>query len=230
MTDVEALEQAIDYHFNVSDLGALALTHRSYAAEHHLAVSYERLEFLGDAVLQLTVTRYLYDAYPELPEGEMAKVRAAVVNQRSLATIARGLGVGPVIRLGHGEELSGGRDKDSILADVIEAVLGAIYLDGGYEAAEALIREQWVGLVDDRAEAPGRRDYKTRLQEILAQRGQQPRYEVTAAGPDHAKVFAAEVWAGGKKLGSGTGTSKKRAQQAAAEAAWGRTAVRPRDA
>jgi len=229
VTEVELLEQAIGYHFNAGNLGELALTHRSYAAEHQLGVSYERLEFLGDAVLQLAVTRYLYDAYPELPEGEMAKVRAAVVNQKSLAVIARGLGIGPAILLGHGEELSGGREKDSILADIMEAVLGALYLDGGYEAAEALIRAHWIELADDRAESPGRRDYKTRLQEILAQRGEQPRYEVTAAGPDHAKVFSAVVWVGTEKLGSGTGTSKKRAQQAAAEAAWGRAAP-PNDA
>jgi ribonuclease-3 len=230
VTEVELLQKAIGYRFEESDLGELALTHRSYASEHKLAVSYERLEFLGDAVLQLAVTRYLYDTYPELPEGEMAKVRAAVVNQKSLASIARRLGMGPAIRLGHGEELSGGRDKDSILADIMEAVLGAVYLDGGYAAAERIVLGEWVGLVDDRARAPGRRDYKTRLQELLAQRGRIPRYEVTATGPDHAKTFSAEVWVDGRQVGSGTGTSKKRAEQAAAEVAWTRLTAPRNDA
>ena len=222
MTDVRLIEAALGHRFLDPKLASLALTHRSYAAEHDLDVSYERLEFLGDAVLQLVVTRYLYDTYGDLAEGEMAKVRAAVVNQKTLAGIARDLGVGDHLLLGQGEEASGGRDKDSILADVVEALLGAIYLDGGYGPAEALVLRLWVPLINDRATAPGRLDYKTRLQEALAQRGVHPRYEINEAGPDHAKVFTAELWVNGELLGKGEGSSKKRAEQAAAKDAIGR--------
>ncbi|MDX2344527.1 MAG: ribonuclease III, partial [Acidimicrobiia bacterium] len=188
----------------------------SYAAEHTLDVSYERLEFLGDAVLQLAVTRHLYDTYEDLAEGELAKVRAAVVNQKALATVARQLGIGDFMLLGQGEERSGGRDKDSILADVVEALLGAIYLDGGYEPAADLVLRLLVPLIGERAIAPGRLDFKTRLQEELAQRGQEPKYVITESGPDHAKSFVAELWVDGEVIGCGEGSSKKRAEQAAA--------------
>jgi ribonuclease-3 len=208
---------ALGYDFESPELMELALTHRSYAAEHDLDVSYERLEFLGDAVLQLVVTRHLYDTYQDLAEGEMAKVRAAVVNRKTLAGVARKLDLGNTILLGQGEEASGGRDKDSILADVVEALLGAIYLDGGYQPAAGLVLRHWVTLIEDRATAPGQRDYKTRLQEILAQRGETPRYELTDSGPDHAKQFAAELWVDDRIIGRGTGSSKKRAEQAAAK-------------
>ncbi len=206
----------LDYEFKSTELANLALTHRSYAAEHTLDVSYERLEFLGDAVLQLAVTRHLYDTYEDLAEGELAKVRAAVVNQKALATVARQLGIGDYMLLGQGEERSGGRDKDSILADVVEALLGAIYLDGGYEPASDLVLRLLVPLIGERAIAPGRLDFKTRLQEELAQRGQQPKYVITESGPDHAKSFVAELWVDGEVIGSGEGSSKKRAEQAAA--------------
>lgn len=210
------LEIALEYGFADPDLITMALTHRSFAAEHDLEFSYERLEFLGDAVLQLVVTRHLYEVYQDLAEGEMAKVRASVVNQRTLAVIARGLGLGDHILLGQGEESSGGRDKDSILSDVVEALLGAIYLDGGYVPASDLILRHWIPIVADRASAPGKRDYKTRVQEILARDGLQPHYRLVAAGPDHERTFTAELWADGKLLGNGTGTSKKRAEQEAA--------------
>jgi ribonuclease-3 len=211
----------LGYDFGSEELVTLALTHRSYAAEHGLDCSYERLEFLGDAVLQLIVTRYLYDRYDQLAEGEMAKVRAAVVNQKALATIARKLHVGDSILLGQGEETSGGRNKDSILADVVESLLGAIYLDGGYSPVEELVLRHWIPVIEERATAPGRRDYKTRLQELLAQRGHMPRYELTESGPDHAKVFEAELWVGDRLVGRGRGSSKKRAEQAAAADATG---------
>lgn len=221
MTGTAGIETILGYRFASPDLATMALTHRSYAAEHGLDLSYERLEFLGDAVLQLAVTRYLYDTYEQMAEGEMAKVRAAVVNQKTLAAIAREVGIGAHVLLGQGEEMSGGRDKDSILSDIVEALLGSIYLDGGYEVAERLILERWVPLIVDRASAPGRRDYKTRLQEVLAQRGLQPRYVITESGPDHAKVFAAELWVDGELVATGAGSSKKRAEQDAAENATG---------
>ena len=219
MTDLTALADALGHEFRSAELAELALMHRSYAAEQELNVSYERLEFLGDAVLQLIVTRYLYDTYPDLAEGEMAKVRAAVVNQKTLAGIARQLNLGEHLLLGQGEMRSGGREKDSILADVVEALLGAVYIDGGYEAAGAIVIDRLVPLIAERAESPGKLDYKTRLQELLAQRGLHPRYELSEAGPDHAKIFTAELWVNGKQLARGKGTSKKRAEQAAAQAA-----------
>jgi ribonuclease-3 len=219
VTDVAGVEAALGYTFESPALVSLALTHRSYAADLDLTVSYERLEFLGDAVLQLVVTRYLYETYEDLAEGEMAKVRAAVVNQQTLAGFARSLGLGGFMLLGHGEESTGGRDKDSILADVVEALLGAVYLDGGYESAAELVLRLWVAVIEERASAPGLADYKTRLQEVLAQRGLLPHYEITEAGPDHAKTFRAELWADGVSLGTGEGSSKKRAEQDAARSA-----------
>lgn len=206
----------LGYEFDSDDLATLALTHRSYAAEHELDISYERLEFLGDAVLQLAVTRHLYDAYADLAEGELAKVRAAVVNQKALATVGRNLGIGEFMLLGQGEERSGGRDKDSILADVVEALLGAIYLDGGYEPASSLVLAWLVPLIGERAASPGELDFKTRLQEVLAQRGLLPRYVISESGPDHAKSFTAELWVDGEIIATGSGSSKKRAEQAAA--------------
>jgi ribonuclease-3 len=214
-----ALEDALGYSFVDGGLRRLALTHRSHSSENDSADSYERLEFLGDAVLQLAVTHYLYEEYPELPEGEMAKVRAAVVNERSLAQIARGWRLGEALLLGRGEELTGGRDKESILSDVVESVLGAVYLEAGFDVAQRVVLRHWVALVDERATAPGRRDYKTRLQERIAQSGARPRYEIDDTGPEHAKEFTARVYVDDELLGTGTGTSKKRAEQAAARAA-----------
>ncbi len=220
MTGVIAdLSSAIGYSFDDTALLRLALTHRSHSSENDSAESYERLEFLGDAVLQLAVTHYLYDEYPELPEGEMAKVRAAVVNERALAQVARGWELGPALLLGRGEEMTGGRTKDSILSDVVESLLGAIYLEAGFNIARDIVLRHWVALVDERAEAPGRRDYKTRLQERVARTGTRPRYEVDDHGPEHAKEFTARVYVDDELLGTGSGTSKKRAEQSAARAA-----------
>ena len=214
---LDAVQTAIGYRFEDTGLLRLAMLHRSHAAEIDSVESYERLEFLGDAVLQLAITQYLYETYPELAEGEMAKVRAAVVDAPTLADVGRNFGLGAAMLLGRGEELTGGREKDSILADVVEALLGAVYLDSAYETAEQLIISHWKSRVDRRAAAPGRRDYKTRLQETLAADGRKPRYVLNATGPDHAKEFTAEVWVDGARVGSGTGSSKKRAEQEAAK-------------
>lgn len=220
VVEVASVEAALGYKFRSPSLARLALTHRSYAAEHDIDTSYERLEFLGDAVLQLVVTRHLYEVYELLAEGEMAKVRAAVVDQKTLASLARRLGLGEWMLLGQGEEGTGGRDKDSILSDIVEALLGAIYLDGGYEPAADLILLLWVPLIAQRASAPGRLDFKTRLQEELAQRGIHPRYVVSESGPDHAKMFTAVLWVEDEQVGTGQGSSKKLAEQAAATDAW----------
>jgi ribonuclease-3 len=216
---LDTIQQAIGHSFEDPALLSMAMLHRSHAAEHALGDSYERLEFLGDAVLQLSVTDYLYEEYPAMPEGEMAKVRAAVVNERSLAQLARRWGLGDALRLGRGEELTGGREKESILSDAVEAVLGAVYLDAGFETVRRLILRHWSDLVDERATSPGRLDYKTRLQERLARLGLRPRYAVEEDGPEHAKEFTAKVWANGELLGEGSGRSKKRAEQDAARAA-----------
>ncbi len=195
--------------------------HRSYCAEHPEAQSNERLEFLGDAVLGLVVTVHVYGEYPDLPEGELAKLRASVVNADVLAELAEDVGLGAALLLGKGEESSGGRTKPSILADAMEAVIAAAYLDGGWDAADDLV----LSLLQDRirvaAAGPGGQDFKTRLQELAAQRFDQlPRYSVRAEGPDHSKRFFASVRLDGQVRGEGEGRSKKQAEQAAARAAW----------
>ena len=201
------------------------MRHRSWCAENPGETSNERLEFLGDAVLGLVVTDFIYRTYAELPEGELAKLRASVVNSEALADVALDAGVGEALLLGRGENLSGGREKPSILADAMEAVIGAVYLDGGWDEAERLV----MGLLSDRiteaAAGPGGQDYKTRLQELASRLGGPlPRYEVDDEGPDHAKRFFANVSVGGLVTGQGEGRSKKQAEQAAARAAWRRLA------
>jgi ribonuclease III len=205
------LEQALGHTFGDRSLLERALTHRS----HDPAVSNERLEFLGDSVLEFVITGYLY-ASSGLDEGMMTKVRVSVVSRAALVEVAGRIGVGEAVALGSGEEEAGGREKASILADTLEALLGAVYLDGGIEAVHRVVLAHWAPLVADQIAAPGERDYKTRLQEVLAQQGQTPSYAAEGEGPEHARVFFATVAVGGRVLGMGTGTSKKRAEQAAA--------------
>ena len=205
-----------------------AMAHRSWCAETAGEEPNERLEFLGDAVLGLIVTEHLYTTYPELPEGELAKVRAAVVNSAALAEVAAELDIGPALLLGKGEDQSGGREKPSILADAMEAVIGAVYLDGGGPAATELVMRLLGERIGEAAVGPGGQDYKTRLQELAARHYDQlPRYEVVDEGPDHAKRFFATVTLGGEPKGTGEGRSKKQAEQAAARVAWERLATLP---
>jgi ribonuclease III len=215
------LEAELGHEFGDRDHLRQALVHRSFCAEHPAVESNERMEFLGDAVLGLSVTVYVFHVYPELPEGELAKLRASVVNAEVLAEVALGIDLGAALELGKGEDASGGRSKPSILADAMEAVIAAVYLDGGWEAADELV----LGLLGDRIRAgsagPGGHDYKTRLQELAARRFEQlPRYQVRTEGPDHSKRFFASVTIGGEVRGTGEGRSKKQAEQAAARAAW----------
>lgn len=198
-----------------------ALTHRSYAYEKGGLPTNERLEFLGDSVLGLVVTDTLYRSYPDLPEGQLAKLRAAVVNMTALADVARGLRLGAYLRLGRGEEGTGGRDKPSILADTLEAVIGAVYLDRGLVAARDLIRRLFDPVIERSASLGAALDWKTSLQELTATKllGV-PEYQVTESGPDHQKTFRAVVKVSGQVLGTGNGRSKKAAEQQAAEAAW----------
>ena len=225
MAQLADLEGLLGIRFDRPNYLLVALVHRSYVAEHDDAVHNERLEFLGDAVLQMVVTAYLFEHHPELSEGEMAKVRAGLVNGVELAEIAREVELGEHLLLGRGEEASGGREKESILADAMEAVIAAIYLDQGLEGARRFILDRWANRVDARVAAPGRRDYKTRLQEVLAQAAQRPRYRITEQGPDHDKTFTASVEVDGRIVGEGTGRSKKEAEQKAAARALERGAI-----
>ncbi|MFI0485280.1 ribonuclease III [Actinomadura sp. 9N215] len=203
------------------DLLERALTHRSYAYENGGLPTNERLEFLGDSVLGLVVTDTLFRGHPDLPEGQLAKLRAAVVNMRALAGVARGLGVGAHIRLGRGEEGTGGRDKASILADTLEALIGAVYLDRGLDEASALVHRLFDALITRSAGLGAGLDWKTSLQELTAvEELGVPEYHVAESGPDHQKTFRASVRVGGRTYGSGEGRSKKEAEQHAAEAAW----------
>ncbi len=216
---LEALGVELD-----AELLKLAMTHRSYAYENGGLPPNERLEFLGDAVLGLVVTDHLYRTHPEMPEGQLAKLRASVVNMHALAGVARGLGdegLGAHLLLGKGEELTGGRDKASILADGMEAVIGAVYLAHGIDVARDLVHRLFDPLL---AEAPllgAGLDWKTSLQELTASASLGvPEYRVQEEGPDHRKEFTATVIVAGKDRGSGDGTTKKEAEQKAAEAAW----------
>ncbi|MDQ3886563.1 MAG: ribonuclease III [Actinomycetota bacterium] len=207
-----------------AELVTLALTHRSYAYENGGLVPNERLEFLGDAVLGLVVTDHLYRTHPELSEGQLAKLRASVVNMYALAGVARSLGeqgLGEHLLLGRGEELTGGRDKDSILADTIEALIGAVYLQHGSETARQVVHRLFDPLL---VEAPLRGaglDWKTSLQELTAAAALGvPDYRVAENGPDHLKEFTATVVIAGAARGLGQGRTKKEAEQRAAEAAW----------
>lgn len=199
----------------------LALTHRSFCAENPANSPNERLEFLGDSVLGLVVTDHIYGTYSDLPEGQLAKLRASVVNTATLADLARSLGVGPLLRLGKGEDQSGGRDKESILADAIEAIFGAVYVDGGWSSTQAVILSLTSDAIVEAAEQPGRKDYKTQLQELTARLALgTPVYQIDGSGPDHDKRFTAVTLIDGIPRGHGAGTSKKRAEQVAARSAY----------
>ncbi|WP_439647521.1 ribonuclease III [Aeromicrobium wangtongii] len=198
-----------------------ALTHRSYAYEHGGIPNNERLEFLGDSVLGLVVTDTLFTNHPDLPEGQLAKLRAAVVSAKALAVVARTLGIGEHIRLGRGEEATGGRDKASILSDTVEAILGAIYVQFGIERAAEVIHRVFDPVIADAAKLGAGLDWKTSLQEISANNGLGvPRYVLVGTGPDHDKSFTAEVVVGERTFGGGAGRSKKEAEQMVAEIAW----------
>jgi ribonuclease-3 len=219
--DRDRFESLLGWSFRDEALLAQALAHRSWCAEHPAEPSNERLEFLGDAVLGIVVTDYVFRTFPLLQEGQLAKVRASVVNAEVLAEVAAGVELGPCLRLGKGEDASGGRAKTSILADAMEAIIAAVYLDGGMDAARDVVMRLFGERIADAASGPGGDDYKTRLQELAAQRFEKlPRYQVSDEGPDHAKRFFATVMIGGAPRGRGEGGSKKQAEQAAARAAW----------
>ena len=221
-TDVETLTSALGTAID-AELLVLALTHRSFAHEAGGIPTNERLEFLGDSVLGVIVTEFLYRAHPDAPEGDLARMRAATVSQRALAEVARGLNLGGYILLGRGELVTGGREKDSILSDTVEALIGATYLCHGLEKTRAVVENLVGSLLTQAARLGAGLDWKTSLQELAAERGLgSPSYAVTGAGPDHARTFSAVVLLDGAEHGRGVGSSKKLAEQNAAEDAYAR--------
>ena len=212
---MKALCEKLGYDFHNKKLLETALTHPSYGGDHHVP-HYQRLEFLGDAVLELAISRYLYFEFPEVDEGKLTRIRAGLVREETLCRAARRLDLGKHIRLSVGEDRSGGREKPSILCDVMEAVLAAVYLDGGFDRAVEVIRK---ALADDLQPRmlEDHLDAKSRLQEILQRNGGMPSYEfISMDGPPHAPLFRYSVVLNGQTLGTGDGTSKQNAQQEAA--------------
>ena len=218
---IKNLEEAIGYHFHNISLLQNALTHSSYANErwHNSLLSNERLEFLGDSVLGMLVAEYLFRSFPDRPEGELTRMRADMVCEKTLAAVANSIHLGDHLLLGHGEEQGGGRSRDSILADAMESVIAACFLDGGMEAAQRFIRR--FILVEVPVSKLHNLDYKTQLQELVQQkRNQALSYSLVGeSGPDHDKRFEVTVCLNGNVVGSGSGSSKKRAEQDAARAA-----------
>lgn len=203
------------------ELLTVALTHRSYSYENGGLPTNERLEFLGDAVLGVVITETLYRTHPDLQEGRLAKLRASVVNMHALAGVGRAVGLGAQLRLGRGEELTGGRDKSSIVADAVEAIIGAVYIQHGLEVARGVVLRLFADLLVAAPQLGAGLDWKTSLQELAASRGLGvPEYRVSEEGPDHAKVFAARVLLSGAARGTGSGRTKKEAEQNAAAAAY----------
>ena len=220
---MEGLERKLNYRFRDRGLLSEALNHSSYANEHRNAhvSSNERLEFLGDSVLGFVTAEFLFLEHPDMPEGDLTRIRAALVCEQSLYEVAKKLELGKYLKLGRGEEAGGGRHRTSILADATEAVFAAVYLDGGITEASALIHRVLLDVEREEAVEERRRDHKTALQELVQRRANQElSYRMAGEqGPDHNKTFVAEVLLNGELVGSGTGHSKKEAEQAAAAAA-----------
>jgi ribonuclease III len=212
----ERIESAIGHRFAEPALLWEALTHTSFAAEHAGTSSYERMEFLGDAVLELVTTSLIFEAMVDDPEGVMTKVRASIVDEPTLAHVARSWHLDLGLRLGVGEERSGGRARDSILSDAAEAVIAAVYLDAGFEQAAEVVESAWVDLIDDRLGRETVADGRSALQEALAKRGLEVTFSYEREGPDHAVTYTATAAVGGRTIGVGSGGSKKSAAIAAA--------------
>lgn len=218
-TQLKELQKRLHYNFKDEEILIQAITHKSYANERKgLLKDNERLEFLGDAVLDLSISHIIMEKFPDLSEGEMSKLRASVVNEGTLAILAKEIGLDEYLLLGHGEERSGGRSKPSILADSFEAVMAAIYLDGGFDSAFKTVSRHFYRLL---SKTDLYRDYKTRLQELTQERLRcTPVYSLkSASGPDHARVFEVELQIEGRLYGTGKGKTKKEAEQEAAREA-----------
>ncbi len=221
MQPLSDIQERINHRFSNPDLLERALTHKSYANENRVPAHNERLEFLGDSVLGLVVSEYLMNTCPDSTEGDLSRLRAAVVSEPALAAVARQIGLGSFLLLGRGEEQTGGRDKDSLLANCLEALLGSLYLDAGITAVEAFVLRFFDEIIRKTCTTRGTQDYKTELQELCQERVRQlPEYRVVSeTGPDHQKKFEVELSLKGTVYGRGAGKSKKEAEQKAAKEA-----------
>lgn len=221
MPPLSDIQQRIVYTFKDPELLERALTHKSYANENKVPYHNERMEFLGDSVLNLVVSEYLMKLCPDSTEGDLSRLRAAIVSEPALAAVARWLGLGDFLLLGRGEEQTGGRNKDSLLADCLEALIASLYFDGGKDMAETFILRSFEEVIKKTCASGGTLDYKTELQELCQDRLKQlPEYRIISeTGPDHRKQFTMEVWIKGTLSGLGIGKSKKEAEQRAAKEA-----------
>jgi ribonuclease-3 len=221
MPPLADIQQRIAYQFSNTELLERALTHKSYANENRVPYHNERMEFLGDAVLNLVVSEYLMKTCPDSTEGDLSRLRAAVVSEPALAAIAREIGLGRFILLGRGEEQTGGRDKGSLLANCLEALIASIYLDTGKDSADSFVIRFFENIIQKTCTSRGTLDHKTKLQELCQERLRQlPEYKVVSeSGPDHQKQFEVEVWIKGQVSGRGIGRNKKEAEQRAAKEA-----------
>ncbi len=231
MPPLSDIQQRIAYTFQDVELLERALTHKSYANENRVPYHNERMEFLGDAVLSLVVSEYLMKACPDSTEGDLSRFRAAVVSEPALAAVSREIGLGDYLLLGKGEDQTGGRNKDSLLADCLEALIASVYLDAGIDSAEAFVIRVFEAMIRKTCSSGGSLDYKTELQELCQERLKQlPEYRVVSeTGPDHQKQFNMEVWIKGQLSGRGIGKSKKEAEQRAAREALEKLSGRSRE-
>ena len=221
MPSLSDIQQRIGYTFKDAEFLERALTHKSYANEYRVPYHNERMEFLGDSVLSLVISEYLMKTCPDSTEGDLSRLRAAVVSEPALAAVSREIGLGSYLLLGKGEDQTGGRNKDSLLADCLEALIAAVYLDAGKDAAESLVIRLFEEVIKKTSASGGSLDYKTEFQELCQEQLKQlPEYRIVSeTGPDHQKQFEMEVWIKGQLAGRGMGKSKKEAEQRAAKEA-----------
>ena len=217
MNNLSDLEKSIGYKFKDKKYLKIALTHKSYLDEYPELHSNQRYEFFGDAILDFDLTEYLFEKYPDLDEGSLTKIRSSAVNQFYLVKLGRKINIGQYLYLSKAEESTGGREKDSILEDSLEALIAALYFDGGLSAVNDFVSKFIYPSIKELSLNPGQKDYKTRLQEYFAKQGLKVKYEDTSHGPDHDKNFSANVLLDENVIGSGIGKSKKSAQQSAAK-------------
>ena len=217
--ELSLLEQTIDYKFNNQKYLKIALTHKSYLDEQSDYLSNQRYEFLGDTILDFDLTLYLFNNFPDLDEGNLTKIRSSAVDQSSLVALGKNINIGEFIFLSKAEDASGGRHKKSIIEDAVEALIAAIYFDGGLESVNKFVSKYIYPNIKELSQDPGKKDYKTRLQEYYAKIGKKVTYENKSSGPDHSKEFSSKVLLLDKVIGTGKGKSKKNAEQMAAKAA-----------
>ena len=217
--DLSKLEKIIDYKFNDKKYLKIALTHKSYLDEQTDYLSNQRYEFLGDTILDFDLTLYLFNNFPNLDEGNLTKIRSSAVDQSSLVALGKKINIGDFIFLSKAEDSSGGRNKKSIIEDAVEALIAAIYFDGGLENVNKFVSKYIYPNIKELSQDPGKKDYKTRLQEHYAKIGKKVTYENTSTGPDHSKEFSSKVLLSDNVIGTGKGKSKKNAEQMAAKAA-----------